>query len=64
MTSYRYKIGQEVLLRTAARLGAPQGAYQIMQSLPVQNDRLRYRIRSLEQEEYKQIVDESNLGKI
>jgi hypothetical protein len=64
MTSYRYKIGQEVLLRTAARLGAPQGAYQIMQRLPVQNDRLRYLIRSLEQEEYKQIVDESDLGKI
>jgi hypothetical protein len=63
ISSHRYKIGQEVL-RTAARLGAPQGAYQIIQRLPARNNRLRYPIRSLEQEEYKLIVDESDLGRI
>jgi hypothetical protein len=63
ISSHRYKIGQEVLLRTAARLGAPQGAYQIIQRLPARNNRLRYLIRSLEQEEYKLIVDESDLGR-
>src|SRR5262249_20295330 len=31
---YRCKIGQKVLLRTAARLGAPHGAYQILKSKP------------------------------
>jgi hypothetical protein len=63
MAGYRYKIGESVLLRTAARLGAPQGAYQVIQRLPALTKGLRYLIRSLE-EEYKQIVDENDLGKI
>ena len=64
MAGYRYKIGESVLLRTAARLGAPQGAYQVIQRLPALTNGLRYLIRSVERDEYKQIVDEGDLGKI
>jgi len=40
-----------------------KGAYQVIQRLPALTKGLRYLIRSLE-EEYKQIVDENDLGKI
>jgi hypothetical protein len=64
MPDYQFKIGQKVFLRTAARLGAPQGAYQILERLPAQNKQLRYLIRSLEHEGYKLIVDEVDLGRL
>jgi hypothetical protein len=55
------KSAKKVLLRTAARLGAPHGAYQILE-VSAQGDQLRYLIRSLEHEGYKQIVNEVDLG--
>ena len=64
MPDSRYKIGQKVFLRTAARLGAPHGAYQILERLPAQDNRPRYLIRSLEHEGYKLIVDEGDLGRL
>jgi hypothetical protein len=64
MSDYQYKIGQKVFLRTAAHLGAPHGAYQILERLRAQNDRLRYLIGSLEHEGYRQIVDECDLGRL
>jgi hypothetical protein len=61
MPDYQYRIGQKVFIRGAARLGAPRGAYQILERLPAQNDQARYLIRSLEQDNYKTIVDENAL---
>jgi hypothetical protein len=62
MTDYRYKIGQKVFIRGPARIDAPRGAYQILERLPARNDRLRYLIRSLQDINYKTIVDETNLA--
>ena len=62
MSDYRYKIGQKVFIRGAARLGAPRGAYQILERLPAQNDQLRYLVKSLEHDNYKMIVDERDLA--
>ena len=62
MPDYRYKIGQKVFIRGAARLGAPRGAYQILELLPAQNDQPRYLIVSLEQDNYKTIVNERDLA--
>jgi len=64
VTGYRFKIGQSVHFRAAARLRAPSGIYRIIQRLPAEKDQLRYLIRSLDEEEYEQIANESDLGKI
>jgi hypothetical protein len=61
---YRYKIGQTVVLRTVARLGAPHGAYSVLQRLRAQNGGPRYLVASLEHDDYKQIVDEGDLGQL
>ena len=62
-TGYRYKIGELVQFRAGARGHAPHGAYQIIQRMPIQSDKCRYLIRSME-EDYEQIADEGDLGKI
>jgi hypothetical protein len=62
MTDHRYKIGQKVFIRGSARLDAPKGAYQILQRLPAENDRPRYLVSSLEHEDCKVIVAESDLA--
>src|SRR6185312_6159938 len=59
--NYRYKIGQKVSFLRAARYRAPQGPYQVLERLPPQDKQCRYLIRSLDNEEYNQIVDESDL---
>jgi|RhiMetdeSRZDD1v2_1073273.scaffolds.fasta_scaffold2311878_1 hypothetical protein len=64
MPSYRYKIGQKVSFLRAARLAAPQGPYQVLERLPPQDDQCRYLIRILDNEEYNQIVDESDLVRL
>jgi hypothetical protein len=62
VANYRYKIGQKVFIRGAARLDAPKGAYQILQRLPAENDRPRYLLSSLEHDDCKMIVAESDLA--
>lgn len=62
MSNYRYKIGEKVFIRGAARIDASRGAYEILERLPAQNDQLRYLIRSLHNDNYKAIVDESDLA--
>ena len=62
MSDYRYKIGQKVFIRGGARLGAPRGAYQILERLPAQNDQLRYLVKSLDQNYHQMIVDERDLA--
>ena len=61
--NYQFKIGQQVSLRTAAQIKAPRGAYQIIQRFAARSGTLRYLIRSLEETEYRQIVDEADLAK-
>jgi hypothetical protein len=62
MTQHRYKIGQKVFIRGAARLDAPKGAYQILQRLPAENDRPRYLLSSLEHGDCKVIVAERDFA--
>jgi hypothetical protein len=62
MTEHRHKIGQKVFIRGSARLDAPKGAYQILKRLPAENDRPRYLVSSLEHEDCKVIVAESDLA--
>jgi hypothetical protein len=61
--NYQFKIGQQVVLRTAIRIKAPRGAYRIIQRFAARSGALRYLIMSLEEEEYRQIVDEADLGR-
>jgi hypothetical protein len=60
--NYRYKIGQKVFIRGAARVDEPRGAYQILERLPAQNGQFRYFIRSMQDDDYKTIVDETDLA--
>jgi hypothetical protein len=46
MSNYRYKIGEKVFIRGAARIDASRGAYEFLERLPAQIDQLRYLIRS------------------
>jgi len=61
MPSYRFKIGQQVSFLRASRFRAPEGPYQVLERLPPQGNRCRYLIRSLDNEDYNQIVDETDL---
>jgi hypothetical protein len=63
MPNFQFKIGQQVLLRTSTRIKAPLGAYQILERLAVHNGKLRYLIRSLEEDEFRRIVDEADLAR-
>jgi hypothetical protein len=62
MPDYRYKVGQKVFIRGAARIDAPSGAYQVLQRLQSQNDQPRYLIMSLQDHSFKTTVDEKDLA--
>jgi hypothetical protein len=62
MTVHKFKIGQSVRLRSSVQADrAAGGEYRIVRQLPQADSIIRYRVRSLADEQDEMVVKESEL---
>ncbi|TXL82163.1 hypothetical protein FHP25_00215 [Vineibacter terrae] len=60
MRAHKYKPGQFVRILPKRFLAAPAGRYEIVRTLPPDNDENQYRVRSTE-DNHERVVRESEL---